>query len=230
MKLILRHVSKRGHRLYLEQRIMIVCKIGIGHMVNIARITIRFPYDFIQITMRHRTHASRSVLNVLCAKWCMSPGDFYLYYYTGALWFNSKNYSSFHMMQGDTRRQKCLKVYWSFGAAKSFMCPKWCVVQLGVIADRVPTKISEKSSMIFPGLLQAKIQISRQKKYQYLLLQPMYQFVELITDTHRLTLTHRHMIWSRPTDYSTDLIVIELIQEVKTTLVNLIKMGNRFLY
>ena len=29
--------------------------------------------------------------------------------------------------------------------------------------NRVPTKISEKSSMIFPWLLQAKIQISRQK-------------------------------------------------------------------
>ena len=39
------------------------------------------------------------------------------------------------MMQGDTGRQKCLKVYWSFGAAKSFMCPKWCVVQFGVIAQ-----------------------------------------------------------------------------------------------
>ena len=38
------------------------------------------------------------------------------------------------------------------------------------------------------------------------------------------------MIWSKPTDYSTDLLVIELIQEVKTTLVNLIKMGNKFSY
>ena len=42
--------------------------------------------------------------------------------------------------------------------------------------------------------------------------------------------THTHMIWSRPTDYSTDFTSIELIQEVKTTLVNLIKMGNRFSY
>ena len=34
----------------------------------------------------------------------------------------------------------------------------------------------------------------------------MYQFVESITDRHRRTLTHTdtHMIWSRPTDYSTD--------------------------
>ena len=44
------------------------------------------------------------------------------------------------------------------------------------------------------------------KKYQHLFLRPMYQFVESITDRHRCTLTHTdtHMIWSRPTDYSTD--------------------------
>ena len=71
---------------------------------------------------------------------------------------------------------------------------------------RVPTKISEKSCMVFPWLLQAKIQISRPKKYQYLFLRPMYQVVESITGRHRRTLTHTdtHMIWSRPTDYSTD--------------------------
>ena len=46
------------------------------------------------------------------------------------------------------------------------------------------------------------------KKYQYLFLRPMHQFVETITDWHRCTLTHTdtHMIWSRPTDYSIDFI------------------------
>ena len=39
--------------------------------------------------------------------------------------------------------------------------------------------------MIFPWLLQAKIQISRQKKYQYLFLRPMYQFVESIVPFHK---------------------------------------------
>ena len=69
------------------------------------------------------------------------------------------------------------------------------------------------------------------KKYQYLFFRPVYQFVESITDRHKRTLTHRHM---------PDLIKAnqlfqwftnnELIQEVKTTLVNLIKMGERFSY
>ena len=142
---------------------------------------------------RHGTHASRSVLNVLCAKWCMPLGDYYLYYYTGALWFNSKNYSSFHMMQGDTRRQKCLKVYWSFGAAKSFMCPKWCVVQLVVKAQGSHKNLRKNFhdfSMTSPG----QNPNYQTKKYQYLFLLPMYQFVESITDRHRhrRTLTHRH--------------------------------------
>ena len=42
------------------------------------------------------------------------------------------------------------------------------------------------------------------KKYQYLFLRPMYQFVESIIDRHRCTLTQTHMIWSRPTHFSTD--------------------------
>ena len=86
--------------------------------------------------------------------------------------------------------------------------------------------------MIFPWLLQAKIQISKPKQtHQYLFLLPMYQFIESITDRHRRTLTHRHthdlIKASQPTTQLI-LLVIELIQEVKTTLVNLIKMGNRF--
>ena len=55
----------------------------------------------------------------------------------------------------------------------------------------------------------------------------MYQIV----DRHRRTLTHRHTRFDQgqPT-IQLILLVIELIQEVKTTLVNLIKMGNRFSY
>ena len=141
-----------------------------------------------------------------------------------------------------------------------------------------PQKSQKKSSMIFPWLLQAKIQISRQKKYQYLFLQPMYQFVESITDRHSRTLTqekkfhdfsmtfpgqnpnfqtkkipifvfaahvsicrinyrqtkmlthtqtHTWFDQGQPT-IQLILLITELIQEVKTTLVNLIKMGNRF--
>ena len=59
----------------------------------------------------------------------------------------------------------------------------------------------------------------------------MYQFVESITDRHRRTLTHRHEWFDQgqPT-IQLILLVIELIQEVKTALINLIKMGNRFSY
>ena len=59
----------------------------------------------------------------------------------------------------------------------------------------------------------------------------MYQFVESITDrqTHTHTQTHTWFNQGQPT-IQLILQVIELIQEVKTTLVNLIKMGNRFSY
>ena len=59
----------------------------------------------------------------------------------------------------------------------------------------------------------------------------MYQFVESITDGQRRTLTQTHTWFDRgqPT-IQLILLVIELIQEVKTTLVNLIKMVNRFSY
>ena len=52
-----------------------------------------------------------------------------------------------------------------------------------------PTKVSEKSSMIIPWLLQNPN--FHTKKYQYLFLRSMYQFVESITAKHRRTLTHR---------------------------------------
>ena len=59
----------------------------------------------------------------------------------------------------------------------------------------------------------------------------MYEFVESITyrQTDRQTNRHTHMIWyqGQPT-IQLILLVFELIQEVKTTLVNLIKMRNRF--
>ena len=58
--------------------------------------------------------------------------------------------------------------------------------------------------MIFPSLLQAKIQISRQKI-------PIFVFVFAAhasnctqTDTDAHSHTDTHMIWSRPTGYSTD--------------------------
>ena len=87
---------------------------------------------------------------------------------------------------------------------------------------RVPTKISEKSAMIFPWLLQ----ISRQTKYHYLFLPHMYQFVS-ITDRHRRTLTHTWFDQGQPA-IQLILLVIELIQEVKTTLANLIKRVKDF--
>ena len=59
----------------------------------------------------------------------------------------------------------------------------------------------------------------------------MYQIVESITDRHRRTLTHRHTWFDQGQPIiQLILLVIELIQEVKTTLVNLIKMGNRLSY
>ena len=97
---------------------------------------------------------------------------------------------------------------------------------------KVPTKISEKNSMIFHDFSRPKSKFP-DKKYQYLFLEPMYQFVESITDRHRCTLTHKHTHTSFDQDQLTiQLIslVIDLIQEVKTTLVNLIKMDNRFSY
>ena len=61
------------------------------------------------------------------------------------------------------------------------------------------------------------------KKSQYLFLRPTYQIVDRQTQTHT---------WFDQGQLTIQLIllVIELIQEVKTTLVNLIKMGNRFSY
>ena len=55
----------------------------------------------------------------------------------------------------------------------------------------------------------------------------MYQIVDRQTQTH----THTWFDQGQPT-IQLILLVIELIQEVKTnvTLVNLIKMGNRFSY
>ena len=61
----------------------------------------------------------------------------------------------------------------------------------------------------------------------------MYQFVESITDRHKTqtdTHTHRHTHDQGQPTVQLILLVIELIQEVKTTLVNLIKMGDRFSY
>ena len=92
---------------------------------------------------------------------------------------------------------------------------------------RVSTKISEKSSMIFPWLLRAKIQIPRQKKYKYFFLWPMYQFVESITDRHRRTHRHRQFDHSQLA-IQLILLVIELIQEVKTTLLISLKWVTDF--
>ena len=92
-----------------------------------------------------------------------------------------------------------------------------------------PQKFEKK----VPWLFQAKFQISRQQKYQYLFLPPMYQIVESITDRHEAhSYTDTRMIWSRPTDYWTDFTSnsTDSIQEVTITLVNLIKKGNRFSY
>ena len=62
------------------------------------------------------------------------------------------------------------------------------------------------------------------KKYQYLFLRPMHQFVES-RQTQMHTRTQTQIIWSRPSDYSTD---FTSNWTDPTILVNLIKMGNRF--
>ena len=73
------------------------------------------------------------------------------------------------------------------------------------VTSRVPTKISEKSSLIFPWLLQAKIQISRQKNTNICFCGPCINlYNQLQTDTDAHSHTQTHMISSRPTDYSTD--------------------------
>ena len=79
--------------------------------------------------------------------------------------------------------------------------------------------------MIFPWLLQDKIQISRQKL-------PIFVFAAQVSNCrHTDTDAHSHT-WFDQGQLTIQLIlqVIQLIQEVKTTLVNLIKMGNRFSY
>ena len=95
-----------------------------------------------------------------------------------------------------------------------------------------PQKSQKKSSMIFPWLLQAKIQISRPKI-------PIFVFAAHVSNcriNYRQTQTYTHHTqthtWFDQGQSTIQLIllVIELIQEVKTTLVNLIKMGNRFSY
>ena len=57
----------------------------------------------------------------------------------------------------------------------------------------------------------------------------MYQIAHRQTQTHTHTQTHTWFDQGQPA-IQLILLVIELIQEVKTTLVNLIKMGNRFSY
>ena len=72
--------------------------------------------------------------------------------------------------------------YWSFllyGTSSS------CVL------IRVPTKSQKKVPWYFHDFSRPKSKFP-DKKYQYLFLRPMYQFVESITDKHRRTLTHRH--------------------------------------
>ena len=57
----------------------------------------------------------------------------------------------------------------------------------------------------------------------------MYQIVDRQTQTHTHTQTYTWFHEGQPTIQLT-LLVIELIQEVKTTLVKLIEMGNRISY
>ena len=94
-----------------------------------------------------------------------------------------------------------------------------------------PQKYQEKSSMIFPWLLHAKIQISRQKI-------PIFVFAAHVSicrinyrqrQMHTHTQTHTWFDQGQPT-IQLILLAIELIQEVKTTLFNLIQMDNRFSY
>ena len=65
-----------------------------------------------------------------------------------------------------------------------------------IISDRVPTKISEKSSMTFPWLLQAKIQISRQKNTNICFAAhvSICRIYYRQTQTHTHTHTDTHMI------------------------------------
>ena len=85
--------------------------------------------------------------------------------------------------------------------------------------------------MIFPWLLQAKIQISRQKIPTFVFVAHVlnYRINYKQTQTHTHAQTHRWFDQGQPT-IQLILLVIELIQEVKITLVYLIKMGNRFSY
>ena len=95
---------------------------------------------------------------------------------------------------------------------------------------RVPTKISEKSSMIFHDFSRPKSKFPDKKKI------PIFVYAAHVSNcriNYRQTQTHTHIHTrfdqGQPT-IQLILLVIELIQEVKTTLVNLIKMGNRFSY
>ena len=54
-----------------------------------------------------------------------------------------------------------------------------------------PQKFQKKVPWFFHDFSRPKSKFS-DKKYQYLFLQAMHQFVESITDRHRRTLTHRH--------------------------------------
>ena len=81
--------------------------------------------------------------------------------------------------------------------------------------------------MIFSWLLQAKIQISTQKI-------PIFVFeahVSICRINYRQTQTHTHTSFDQgQLTIQLILLAIELIQEVKTTLVYLIKTGNRSSY
>ena len=80
-----------------------------------------------------------------------------------------------------------------------------------------PQKSQKKVPWFFHDFSRPKSKFP-DKKYQYLFLRPIYQFVESITDTHRRTLTHTQThTWfdqSQPT-IQLILLVIELIQKVK---------------
>ena len=83
------------------------------------------------------------------------------------------------------------------------------------------------SSLLAVTLWYDRVRISRQKI-------PIFVFAAHVSNckiNYRHTLTHRHT-WFDQGQLTIQLIllVIELIQEVKTTLVNLIKMRNRFSY
>ena len=94
-----------------------------------------------------------------------------------------------------------------------------------------PQKSRKKSSMIFLWLFQAKILISRQKISIFVSVAhvSICRINYRHTQAHTHTQTHTWFDQGQPT-IQLILLVIELIQEVKTTLVNPIKMGNRFSY